>query len=188
MRKRRIKRVLKRAKSVLKPVGLALVLTPFVYVIVRVAPGDKLDTVNEYLALVGVFAAYLALSLLFNMVNDRWLSTRPVIVSTPEELEDGLHELSQILRDAGRSLKKIEMEISARELAAGRLAAKTEQLRSTAEMREDDAIRVGDFLTQMLNERMREMNRKSRQTSRIELVIGVLFSIPIGILINMFVR
>lgn len=50
----------------------ALILTTLVYVIVRATPSDKFDTVDDYLSLVGIFAAYLTLGLLFNKANNAW--------------------------------------------------------------------------------------------------------------------
>lgn len=184
MRKSRIKRL----KRFLNPMALALILTVLVYVIVRVAPSDKFDTVDEYLYLTGAFATYLALGLLFNKANNPWSPTRPVIVPTTEELEVSLQDLSRILGDAGRSLKSIEMQISARESAARKLAARTEQLRSTAEMYKEDAQRVGVFLTQQLEKRLKEMNRASRKTSRRAFILGALVSVPIGIVIEMLMK
>lgn len=187
MRKIRGKSV-KRLKRFSNPVTLALILTILVYFIVRVSPSGELDTIDEYWLLTGAFVAYLVLGLLFNKINHTRFSARSVVVSTPEDLEARLYDLSQVLGDAGRTLRDIEIEILARESAARKLTIKTEQLRSTAEMREDDAKQIGEFLAQKIDERLREMNQQSRKTTWASFAYGVIVSIPIGVFINVLVR
>jgi hypothetical protein len=109
-----------------------------------------------------------------------------VAISTPEALETKLYDLSQILGDAGRSLRDVEIEILARESAARKLTVKTEQLRSAAEMYEDDAEQIGEFLAQKLGERLKEMNQANRKASWISFASGAIVSIPIGIFINTY--
>jgi hypothetical protein len=106
----------------------------------------------------------------------------------PSGLDDQLAEARQTLRSAGSVLSRLEAQIAAREALVSELASRTEHLRVAATLHEDTAQKVGAFLTAELRTQLEEMHRAGLRNSLMSFIGGILVSIPIGVLINVWTR